>query len=476
VLCVDLDGTFFRTDTLHESLLKVFKTKPTALLRLPFWLARGKCFLKRALSRSISKDWDMSTLPRQPEVESLVAKAKSMGRTVELISATDHDLICDRRVFREMFNVVIGSSEGLNLKGETKAKFLSDRHPDGFAYVGNSAADLPVWRVATECFAVNISHSVRRRAAREGIALVELARRKPPLSALLKAMRLHQWLKNILVLVPLMLMAPRAGTAEILTALAGFLLFGLLTSGTYIINDILDVESDRQHPRKMQRPVASGDLPFPFAAIAATLLIGAAMLCALFLSPLFALVLLVYLAITLSYSFLLKSIPLIDVLTIATLFTLRIVVGMVLLGQPLSHWLLIFSIFFFFSLVLMKREVELGTIDQAGDKTLHGRGYVMDDRTLLLCFGVSSGVASIVVFSLFVSSTIEEPASPYVSPQLLWGAMGALSYWIMRMWLLTARGVMYDDPILFAARDRVSLILASLIAVFFLAAQLVRIQ
>ena len=134
-----------------------------------------------------------------------------------------------------------------------------------------------------------------------------------------------------------------------------------------------------------------------------------------------------------------------------------------------------FSIFFFFSLALMKREVELGVMGQTGARVLHGRGYAIEDRTLLLCFGVSSGVASLVVFALFVSSMVEQHSATYASPQWLWGAMAVLSYWIMRMWLLTARGLMDDDPILYAARDRASLILAGLIAVFVLAAQLVRL-
>ena len=183
---------------------------------------------------------------------------------------------------------------------------------------------------------------------------------------------------------------------------------------------------------------------------------------------------LAYLVLTLCYSFFLKRIPLVDVLVIATLFTLRIVAGMALAGTPPSHWLLMFSVFFFFSLALMKREVELGVMEPTGATVLQGRGYALEDRTLLMCFGASSGVASLVVFALFISSMIEDhAATTYASPQWLWGALFVLSYWVMRMWLLTARGQMNDDPILYAARDRASLILGALTAVFVLAAQLV---
>ena len=196
---------------------------------------------------------------------------------------------------------------------------------------------------------------------------------------------------------------------------------------------------------------------------------------AFYLSFPFAVALLAYLALTLSYSFYLKRIPLVDVLAIASLFTLRIVAGMLLVGEPPSEWLLMFSIFFFFSLALMKREVELGVMGQTGARVLQGRGYAIEDRTLLLCFGAATGVASLVVFALYVSSMVEQHSATYATPQFLWGAMAVLSYWIMRMWLLTGRGLMNDDPILYAARERASLILASLIAVFVLAAQIVRL-
>lgn len=475
VLCVDLDGTLIKTDTLYETLFKALKARPIIAFILPYWLVRGRFYLKQSLAREVHRQLDPEGWPRQPEVEALIAEAKSAGKTVELISAADHSFICDCPPFRQMFHEVIGSSDGVNLKGETKAAFLRKRHPSGFAYVGNSAADLPVWRVAVERFGVNLSPSVRRRAAREGINLIELVPPEPKFPALLKSVRLHQWLKNLLVLVPLGLLGPRAATTDVFNFACGFLLFCLLTSGTYLINDIMDVESDRRHPRKVDRPIASGALPLPVAAVAALALIGTALVGAASLSTSFLLALLAYLGLTLSYSFFLKRIPLVDVLVIASLFTLRIVAGMVLIENPPSEWLLMFSVFFFFSLALMKREVELGVMGQTGAKVLHGRGYAMEDRTLLICFGASSGVASLVVFALFVSSMVADPASPYASAQFLWGAIAVLAYWIMRMWLLAVRGVMNDDPILYAARDRASLVLAGLLATFVLAAQLIRI-
>lgn len=475
VLCVDLDGTFLKTDTLYESLFRALKAHPGIVFLLPMWAAQGRYRFKQAIADLVHDGIDPSTWPRRSEVERLIETAKSEGKTVELVSATDHRLIAGESAFGDTFHAVIGSSDGVNLSGDAKAEYLKARHPEGFAYVGNSAADLPVWRAATERYAVGLSSSLRRRAESEGLELKEIAPNEPRLRGLLRSMRLHQWLKNLLVLVPLGLLGPRAAMSDAFVFFIGFVLFGLLTSGTYLVNDILDVESDRRHARKSARPIASGELPLELAALAAFALIGGALIGAALLSPPFAVVLLAYLALTLAYSFVLKRIALVDVLAIAALFTLRIVAGMALVGQPPSEWLLIFSIFFFFSLALMKREVELGHMDVAGVDVMHGRGYALDDRPLLLAFGVSSGVASLVVFALFVSSMTEQAASTYVSPKWLWGALAVLSYWIMRMWLLTVRGQMNDDPILYAARDRVSLVLAALIAVFILAAQLMRI-
>ena len=352
VLCVDLDGTLLKTDTLYECLVKALRSRPTTLFWLPLWLVQGRYRLKQALTREVNGRIDLPSCPRRPEVERLIADAHAAGKRVELITAADQDLLGNLSSSNQAFHHVIGSSDGLNLKGESKARFLRERHPEGFAYVGDSAADLPVWRAASERFAVNLTSSVRRRAAREGLGLVEIARRKPVLPALLQSMRLHQWLKNLLVLVPLGLMGPRAAFPYIVTYLSGFLLFGLLTSGTYILNDILDIESDRKHPRKATRPIASGDLPMPLAALSAFGLIAGALAGAFYLSFPFAVTLLAYLALTLGYSFYLKRIPLVDVLAIASLFTLRIVAGMLLVGEPPSEWLLMFSIFFFFSLAL----------------------------------------------------------------------------------------------------------------------------
>jgi 4-hydroxybenzoate polyprenyltransferase/phosphoserine phosphatase len=472
-LCVDLDGTFLRTDTLYECLLIALKSRPDVLLRVPFWLAEGRYHLKQAITERARHQADLSLYPRQSEVESLIQSARAAGKRVELISAADHRLLAETEVFRELFDTTIGSSDGINLKAHEKARLLSQRHPEGFAYVGNSADDLPVWRAASERFGVNLAPSVRRQASNEGLGIVELARPSPIMPALLRSMRLHQWLKNLLLFVPLALILPQIELSHILTYVLGFVFLGLLTSGTYLVNDLLDVDADRRHPKKCRRAIACGDLPMLHAMVASVGLIGTALAGAAFLSLPFAAVLLSYLGLTLAYSFRLKRLAIIDVLVISTLFTFRIVAGMALLNQPPSHWLLMFSIFFFTSLALMKREVEFDLMDQSGRASLKGRGYSIDDRGFVLSLGVSSGVASLVVFALFISAMTEVGVSHYASPGLLWGAMIALSYWVLRMWLLTTRGLMNDDPILFAARDRTSAILGAVVVLSAASAQVI---
>jgi 4-hydroxybenzoate polyprenyltransferase/phosphoserine phosphatase len=474
VLCVDLDGTLLRTDTLHECLFKVLKSQPQTIFLMPFWLVRGRAYFKQALTKKLTESLDLLNFPRQVEVEELIRLARSAGKHVELTSAADEGLVTGCAAFNDMFDTIICSSDGVNLKAEAKADLLRTRHPEGFAYVGNSAADLPVWRAAKERFAVNLSSRVRRSAAKEGLGLMELAHRGSVLPPVIRSMRLHQWVKNFLVFVPLALNLPRIEAADIWTFLAAFVLFGLLTSGTYLLNDLLDVDVDRLHPSKRRRAIASGDLPMSTAACVSAGLVVVAMLGAFFLAPVFAVILASYLILTLAYSLWLKRLPMLDALVIAILFTLRIIGGMVLIGFPPSHWLLMFSIFFFFSLALMKRAVELRVVEQAGGEALRGRDYIIGDTVLVLTFGVSSGVASLVVFALFVSTTIELSDFRYGSPIFLWGVMTTLSYWMVRMWQMVNRGLMDDDPILYAVRDRTSLVLGAIVAIFVVCAQVLR--
>ena len=289
---------------------------------------------------------------------------------------------------------------------------------------------------------------------------------------LLGGMRLHQWTKNLLLFVPLVL-ALEQFTLEIATEfLLGFLLFGLIVSGTYLVNDLADVEADRRHPSKALRPIASGALSPASARVAALILIIAGLSGAFVLNVYFGAACLAYLGITLAYSFRLKKMPLVDVLTIALLFTMRIIAGIALMDGKTSHWLLNFSGFFFASLAFIKRDVELVAVANQGLTRAAGRGYRTSDRPILMAFGVGLGVASLVVLALFIAAVLESGDTQYSQPQLLWLAFVLVTYWMLRLWLKNQRGEIPGDPIVFALQDPASLAVIALLGATAVLAQL----
>ncbi|WP_237481907.1 UbiA family prenyltransferase [Lichenibacterium dinghuense] len=466
VLVVDLDRALLRADPLHERLFAALKSHPFAIPKVAAAALSGRAALAAAAS-DVTGDFAVDACPRRPGVEALVSEARAAGRTVTWLSRAG-----------DAFADLTASGDEIRRpepSADAEARALQKRHPDGFAFLGHSDADLPIWRAARERFGVDLAPGLRRRAEAEGLGIAEISRPRPVAAAVLRGMRPHQWLKNLLVFVPFALSMGELHARDAGLAVVAFGLLCALTSGTYLVNDLFDIDADRRHPRKRKRPIASGDLPVATACLAAAALIGGAIACACLLRLAFAAALGSYLVITLAYSFRLKKMAMVDVLVIAMLFTLRILAGMLLVSEKPSHWLLMFSIFFFLSLAFMKREVEFGVVRQAGRTTLSGRGYDLDDRLYVLCCGLSSGIASVVIFSLFITATIERYQFNYRSPELLWGVMGLLGYWILRMWMLTTRGLMNDDPILFAARDRTSILLGAACAVLAVCAQVIRL-
>ncbi len=468
-LVIDLDRALLRTEPLHERLFALLKARPLALVGLAGAALRGRDALEDAAALQDAGDFRLAACPRRPAVEQLAAGERRSGRAVTWLTRQD------LRQAPDLAELVGSESRRPEASPEAEARTLAARHPDGFAYVGRSDADLPIWRAARERFGVDLSPALRRRAESEGLGIVELSRPPSLGRAVLRSMRPHQWLKNLLVLVPFALSMGEIHLRDLGVALLAFACLCALTSGTYLVNDLFDIDADRRHPRKRTRPIASGDLPVATAiGVSAALILGA-ILFACTLRYAFAAALLSYLVITLAYSFRLKRMAMVDVLVIAMLFTIRILAGMLLVSEKPSHWLLMFSIFFFLSLAFMKREVEFNVMSQAGRTTLSGRGYDLADRLYVLCCGISSGIASVVIFSLFITATIERSQLNYRTPELLWGVMGLVGYWVMRMWMLTTRGLMNDDPILFAARDRTSLMLGAVSAVLAVCAQMLHL-
>jgi 4-hydroxybenzoate polyprenyltransferase/phosphoserine phosphatase len=470
-LCVDFDGTLVKTDSLHECLLVALKMRPFALIRILPLAFTSRAKFKARLWSLTANHLQIATLPRQPKVVELVQKHRASGSRVELVSAANAEMLRSDPALVEMFDDILGSGAS-NLKGPAKAAALRARHPGGFAYVGDSLADVPVFKAAAQGYGVGLSKATERALAADGIRVEPLASKESSIVALFKAMRLHQWFKNILMLVPAGLGLRYLDGPELLRFVAGFILLGLLASATYLINDLFDLASDRRHPRKSARALASGALPLAWAIIAAPLAILAALVFGYLLEPLFGGMLLLYLGLTLAYSIRLKQTPIMDVFVIGLLFTLRVVAGMTLIAQPPSQWLLIFSVFFFTGLAFMKRDAEIAVLAAANQHALKGRGYTVQDRAFVQISGLSTSIASLVIFALFIAGTFED-ARQYSSPYFLWASYFLLAYWMLRLWFMTFRGQMHDDPIVYAIKDRKSLAIFVAIGVIVILAQIV---
>jgi len=452
-LCVDLDGTLLRTDLLVESALSLLARRPWMLFVFPFWLLRGKAFLKHEIARRAQID--VSLLPFDDRVVNALRKAGEEGRPRVLCSASDQSLVDAVAGHIGLFDQALGSDGQRNLAGHRKAAALVERFgTKGFDYVGNATVDLAVWKSARRAWVVNGSSRLAAKAA----AVCEVEHHMPDqrggIKDWIKALRIHQWLKNLLVFLPLAASHRFTDISAVADAIGAFLAFGLCASGVYLLNDLLDLPVDREHPRKRLRPFAAGRLDLLTGALAAPILTVAGLGLAFFVAPWFGVVLVGYYTLTLGYSLRLKRIPMLDVTLLAALYTVRIIGGAMAIGAALSFWLLAFSMFIFLSLALLKRYAELHSMLSAGKSSAAGRGYAVDDLPLLHSLGAASGYAAVLVLALYINSP--ESLALYERPQLLWTICPLLLYWISRAWIVAHRGAMDDDPVVFAVTDRVS--------------------
>jgi 4-hydroxybenzoate polyprenyltransferase len=465
VLCVDLDGTLIHTDLLYESVLVLLRRSPLTMLLLPWWLLRGRAYFKQQIASRVQPD--TTNLPyNQPLLERLRSE-RSRGRRLALVTGSPQAFAHDVAARLGIFDDVIATDDRVNLTGRRKAARLVERYgARGFDYAGDSYADIPVWAQAREGWAVNVSPMALKLAS--GTQFTQRFDRAPAsLLHYLRAIRVHQWLKNVLVFVPLVA-AHRAGeTALLIDAAVMFLAFSLCASSGYVFNDLLDLAADRAHPRKRSRPFASGTLPLTHGVVLAPLLLVSAFaLVWLRLDILAVAVLLVYYVGTLAYSLVLKRHAAIDVLALAGLYTLRIIAGSAATFIPPSFWLLAFSMFLFFSLAVVKRYSEVLSVRAKGEEQLHSRGYRAEDHLVLSMMGVASGFMSVLVLALYVQSG--PVRSLYQHPAIISLLCPLMLYWISRMWFKTHRGEMHDDPLVFATTDRVSWIVAAAVGIIIL--------
>ena len=464
-LCVDLDGTLLKSDILYESLLALLGKNPLYLFMLPFWLLRGKAALKHAIASRI--ELDPTHLPYDERVLGILRDTRDRPRV--LCTASNDKYAQSIAAHLGVFELVLASNDRLNLSGHFKAQSLAERFGErNFDYMGNASIDLEVWARARRAWVVNGSQALARRAARVSELADHLAPPSGAFRAWIKATRVHQWLKNLLVFLPLLASHRFFDLQAVSASLLAFVAFGLCASGVYVFNDLLDLPSDRQHPRKRLRPFAAGRLPLRQGLLVAPLLTAAGFALALLVSPVFALVLLGYYTMTLAYSLRLKRVVMVDVILLAGLYTIRIIGGAAAIGSSLSFWLLAFSMFVFLSLAMLKRYTELSIMLGAGRSKASGRGYEVKDLPLIQSFGAASGYLAVLVFALYINSP--ESLELYGRPQVLWLICPLLLYWISHLWIKSHRGAMHDDPVIFAVTDRISQVVIALCGVLVLGA------
>ncbi|WP_367345025.1 UbiA family prenyltransferase [Stenotrophomonas bentonitica] len=464
-LCVDLDGTLLRSDILYESLLALLARNPLYLFVIPFWLLGGKAAVKRQLASRVRLPAE--TLPYDERVLELLRTTAQRPRV--LCTASDQLLVQPIADHLGLFEEVIASDGHTNLSGRNKGKALVERFGErGFDYMGNGRVDLDVWARASGAIVVNNGERLVRDAARHAEVLAHLPSQNGGVITWIKALRIYQWLKNLLVLVPLLTAHRFLDPVAVVDAGIAFLAFGLCASGVYLLNDLLDLTPDRMHPRKRKRPFAAGTLPLLHGLLMAPLLTMLGFALAWLCSPAFAGVLLCYYVMTLAYSLKLKRIVMIDVVLLAALYTVRIIGGAVAIGSELSFWLLAFSMFVFLSLAMLKRYTELAAAMASGKEMAIGRGYAVADLPLVQSLGAAAGYIGVLVFALYINSP--ESMELYSNPRVLWLLCPILLYWISRMWIVSHRGDMEDDPIVFAAMDRGSQVVIALCVLIVLGA------
>jgi 4-hydroxybenzoate polyprenyltransferase/phosphoserine phosphatase len=455
-LCVDLDGTLVRTDMLFESLVAALRRNPLVAFLVPFWLMGGRANLKQHLARHAP--FDPAVLPYDEDLVALLRRERAAGRRILLATASDVRIAEAIARHLGVFDEVVASDGRRNLKAGVKAAHLAERFGErGFDYIGNGAADVPVWSRARTAYLVAGRPGMAQRVAAAGAEVRHLERRRGAPWPLVRVLRVHQWAKNLLVFVPLLTAHRLADPQAVNAALLAFVAFSFAASATYILNDLADLEHDRRHPGKRRRALASGELPVWVGTVLAPQLLLLAFVVALPLPPLFLLELGCYTAATVAYSLWLKRIVLVDVFMLAGLYAVRILAGAAAIEVPVSHWLLVFSLFMFLSLALAKRFTELSGLAKREGIDTPGRGYRAVDRAPVGIFGAATGTISVLVFALYITSP--EVRVLYARPELLWMACPILLYWVTRVWLLAYRDELHEDPVIFALRDPVSLAL-----------------
>lgn len=464
-LCVDLDGTLVATDTLWESVLLLLKHHFWLCFWLPFWVMRGKAHLKDKIAQHVTLN--VALLPYRENVLAFLQNEQTKGRKLVLATAAHEKIAQAVAQHLKLFDEVIASDAHINMKGATKRDALQQRF-GVYDYMGDSQADLPLFQAAAQAFLVAPSTTLLKKTPcpPERVFLAP----KTTWWVGLKALRPHQWVKNSLVFLPLLLSHQFLDFNKLGDAFLAALVFSLAASSGYILNDLLDLAADRIHPSKKYRPFACGQIPIPYGLFMFVALIGLSFsISAWWLPAGFTGMVGLYFLITMTYSFYFKQKVVLDVIVLAGLYTHRIFAGGIAVTVPISSWLLGFSMFIFISLALLKRYTELLQL-MDNQKLIKSRGYEIADIEMIASIGPTSGYLAVLVFSLYINS--EAVSKLYDSPFILWLISPLLLYWITRVWFLAHRRQMLDDPVQFALIDRTSWFIIICIGLLILLAKL----
>ena len=464
VVYVDLDGTLTASDSLWDSLALLLGRAPLTVFLVPLWLLGGRSQLKVAVALRLVPN--VALLPYRNDLIDWLRQRRALGHEIVLATAAHERIANAVAAHLGLFDRVLATTPERNLKGEAKLTAIrTDVRSRSFIYVGDHASDLPIWRAAQT--AVLVGDGKRFAKGLAGVTVeAEFGESPHRVRALIKALRPHQWVKNILVFLPLIAAHQVLVPATIGAVAALFVAFCMCASAVYLINDLVDIEHDRVHPRKCRRPFAAGTLPVSWGLALAPMLFFSALVIAFTISLPTLEILLTYSIITTVYSFSLKRILLIDVFTLAALYTMRAVAGNLAIDLPFSPWLMAFLVFLFLSLAFCKRYAELDSMTKRGDVAIAGRGYRSVDLLPVGVFGIGSGFIAALVLGLYVTSgTVSQM---YGNPAALWFASPLVLFWLCRTWLITWRGDMHDDPIIFAAKDRLTYAVSVTIAMLLL--------
>jgi 4-hydroxybenzoate polyprenyltransferase len=474
-LCVDLDGTLVKSDTLVDSVLVLARQKPAELLRIPGWIAQGKAQFKKHVTAAV--ELDVEHLPYNRPLLEWLRVEHGAGRAIYLATAADRALAERIAAYLGIFAGVLASDGETNLAGKNKLAAFREHFGERFCYIGNARPDIHVLSACESPMTANPDRALTSGMRSAGkVAVANFEDRGSTVKSWLRAVRLHQWAKNTLIFVPLLL-AHAWSLSTVAGGLVAFLSFGLCASATYIINDLLDLEADRMHPRKRRRPFAAGDLSAIAGVTAVIVMMAVAFTLALMVPRVilalpgqhgvllpykFTEWLLLYTVTTLAYSLYLKRTVLLDVFVLSGLYTVRILAGSAATTVPVSEWLGGFSVFFFLSLAFVKRFSELEALRARGGLAPAGRGYHITDLEQLRAFGTGSMFAAVLVTTLYISNP--QTSLLYAYPRRLWLVVPVLLLWLSQVWMLASRGEMHDDPVVWAITSRRSLLLGAVIA------------